>query len=112
MVTRQHGNVVARNFLNVQLIAYKPLPAQIGFQITNGTLLGDANDDGFVSGLDLISIQENFGKALPTAAPLPESGTLTALGLGVLALLRRPDQGTKGTLHPNPIDHEILGGKQ
>ena len=35
------------------------------------TLLGDANNDGLVSGADLIAVQQNFGQAGP-----PNDGTL------------------------------------
>ncbi len=49
-------------------------------------LPGDANNDGLVTGADLISVQQNFGNVL--AAPVPEPATI-ALLVGCLSLCRR-----------------------
>ena len=49
----------------------------------DGTLDGDANADGVVSAGDYTSVQNNFGNHLP------EPMTMSMLGLGGLALLRR-----------------------
>ena len=53
-----------------------------------GLLLGDANDDGQVSGGDLIVVQQYFGKMLaPISSGVPEPLTLTWLAMGAIPML-------------------------
>ena len=53
-------------------------------------LLGDANNDGQVTGADLIAVQQNFGNVLgPASSSVPEPATLAMLGLLGFALARR-----------------------
>ncbi|XAL98098.1 PEP-CTERM sorting domain-containing protein [Phycisphaeraceae bacterium D3-23] len=49
---------------------------------------GDASGDGLVGAADLAIVQANWGAGAP-GGNVPEPGTLAALGLGGLALLRR-----------------------
>ena len=53
---------------------------------TDGLFIGDANDDGLVTGAGLISVQQNFGNTLaPVGAVVPEPASvclLTLAGLG------------------------------
>ena len=55
--------------------------------------VGDANDDGQVTGADLIIVQQNFGNTLApvgTEVPEPVSVFLLSLGgLGAMAHRRR-----------------------
>ena len=52
-------------------------------------LLGDANNDGSVTGADLISVQQNFGAVAGPAAAVPEPATAGTLLGAVLAMTRR-----------------------
>jgi len=58
---------------------------------SSGLLVGDANDDGQVTGADLITVQQNFGNTLvPVGAEVPEPATgLLVVMLGGLLLPRR-----------------------
>ena len=60
---------------------------------TDGLFIGDANDDGKVTGDDLIIVQQNFGNTLaPVDAEVPEPTSaclLTLAGLGAMACRRR-----------------------
>ena len=62
-----------------------------GTDYTNGVCdglgLGDANDDCLVTGLDLISVQQNFGH--PLVAPIPEPAAIAALVIVGGRLMRR-----------------------
>lgn len=51
--------------------------------------LGDVSGDGFVDGIDLQLVIDHFGNGTPPGGNVPEPGSLTLLGLGVLALVRR-----------------------
>ncbi len=51
-------------------------------------ILGDANLDGVVSAGDYASVQANFGNVLATTT-VPEPATMSIIGLGVVAVLRR-----------------------
>ena len=54
---------------------------------TDGLFIGDANDDGKVTGADLIIVQQNFGNTLaPVGAEVPEPATA---GLFALLLIGR-----------------------
>jgi len=49
---------------------------------------GDANFDGLVTGADLIAVQQNFGNVVTAAVPEPTSVCLLALA-GLGAMARR-----------------------
>lgn len=52
--------------------------------------MGDANDDGLVTGADLIAVQQSFAATLtPSGAPVPEPGGLSLFGLTGLSLYLR-----------------------
>ena len=57
----------------------------------DGLLRGDANDDGAVSGADLLEVQRFFGSVFahgPVGAPVPEPTSLV-LALLAFSCLRR-----------------------
>ncbi len=58
---------------------------------TDGLLLGDANDDGQVTGADLIIVQKNFGNTLgPVGAEVPEPASVCLLTFaGLSAMVHR-----------------------
>ena len=58
--------------------------------ISDFWLYGDANGDGVVSAGDYAAVQSNFGSTLPAASEaIPEPATLSLLGVGLAALIRR-----------------------
>ena len=69
----------------VDLIDLAVIGEQYG--VGTGWATGDSNGDALVDLIDLAAIGENYGFA--ATAPIPEPATMTLLGLGAVALIRR-----------------------
>ena len=52
----------------------------------DGLLLGDANDDGLVTGADLITVQQNFGNVAASPIEVPEPTAMLISCIGLLEL--------------------------
>ena len=73
---------------------------------TDGLFIGDANDDGKVTGDDLIIVQQNFGNTLaPVDAEVPDPTSVCLLTLAGLGAMAR-----RGRLHWQP--EPLLTGDQ